>query len=85
MNSVILLRIKTISIFSACDFCEIFSFLLYILNFNGFKMALQQARRRISTSDMDRGIGMIQSGRSQREVANDLGVSQSVVSRMWNR
>ena len=35
--------------------------------------------------EMNRGIGMLHSGLSQRHVANVLGVSQSVVSRMWNR
>ena len=34
---------------------------------------------------MNRGIGMLHSGLSQRHVANVLCVSQSVVSRMWNR
>ena len=34
---------------------------------------------------MNRGIGMLHSGLSQRHVDNVLGVSQSVVSRMWNR
>ena len=33
---------------------------------------------------MNRGIGMLHSGLSQRHVANVLGVSQSDVSRMWN-
>ena len=34
---------------------------------------------------MNRGIGMLHSGLSQRHVTNVPGVSQSVVSRMWNR
>ena len=38
----------------------------------------------VSQDEMNRGIGMLHSGLSQRHVANVLGVSQSV-SRMWNR
>ena len=42
-------------------------------------------RRHLSQDEMNRGTGMLHSGLSQRHVANVLGVSQSVVSRMWNR
>ena len=48
-------------------------------------MADRRLRRHLSQYDMSRGIGMLHSGLSQRHVANVLGVSQSVVSRMWNR
>ena len=48
-------------------------------------MADQQVRRRLSEEKMNRGIGMLKAGLSQREVARVLGVSQSVVSRMWTR
>ena len=34
---------------------------------------------------MNRGVGMLESGVSQRRVAGILNMSQSVVSRMWNR
>jgi transposase len=34
---------------------------------------------------MNRGIEILEAGRSQRHVAHAIGVSQSVVSRMWNR
>ena len=39
----------------------------------------------LSQDEMNRGIGMLHSGLSQRHVANVLSVSQSVVSRMWNQ
>ena len=48
-------------------------------------MADRRLRRHLSQDEMNRGIGMLHSGLSQRHVANVLGVSQSVVSRMWNR
>ena len=48
-------------------------------------MADRRLRRHLSEDEMNRGIGMFHSGLSQRHVANVLGVSQSVVSRMWNR
>ena len=48
-------------------------------------MADRQVRRRLSEEEMNRGIGMLEAGLSQREVARVLGVSQSVVSRMWSR
>ena len=48
-------------------------------------MADRRLRRHLSQYEMNRGIGMLHSGLSQRHVANVLGVSQSVVSRMWNR
>ena len=44
-------------------------------------MADRQVRRRLSEEEMNRG--MLEAGLLQREVA--LGVSQSVVSRMWTR
>ena len=48
-------------------------------------MADRRLRRHLSQDEMNRGIGMLHSGLSKRHVANVLGVSQSVVSRMWNR
>ena len=47
-------------------------------------MADRHLRRHLSQDEMNRSIGMLHSGLSQRHVANVLGVSQSVVSRMWN-
>ena len=48
-------------------------------------MAERRLRRHLSQDETNRGIGMLHSGLPQRHVANVLGVSQSVVSRMWNR
>ena len=48
-------------------------------------MADRQVRCRLSEEEMNRGIGMLEAGLSQREVARVLGVSQSVVSIMWTR
>ena len=48
-------------------------------------MADRRLRRHLSQDEMNRGIGMLHPGLPQRHVANVLGVSQSVVSRMWNR
>ena len=50
-----------------------------------FNWADRRLRRHLSQDEMNRGIGMLHSGLSQRHVANVLGVSQSVVSSMWNR
>ena len=48
-------------------------------------MADRQVRRRLSEEEMNKGIGMLEAGFSQREVARVLGVSQSIVSRMWTQ
>ena len=48
-------------------------------------MTDRRLRRHLSQDEMNRGIGMLHSGLSQRHVANVLGVSQSVVSRMCKR
>ena len=48
-------------------------------------MADRRLRRHLSQDEMNRGIRMLHSGLSQRHVANVLGVSQSVGSKMWNR
>ena len=48
-------------------------------------MAGRRLRRHLSQDEINRGIGMLHSRLSQRHVANVLGMSQSVVSRMWNR
>ena len=48
-------------------------------------MADRRLRRHLSQDEMNKGIGMLHSWLSQRHVANVPGVSQSVVSRMWNR
>ena len=43
-----------------------------------------QFRNRLSPEKMNRGVGMLESGVSQRHVAGVLNVSQSVISGMWN-
>ena len=48
-------------------------------------MADRHLRRHLSQDEMNQGIGMLHSGLSQKHVVNVLGVSQSVVSRMWNQ
>ena len=48
-------------------------------------MADRRLRRHLSQDEMNRDIGMLHSGLSQRHAASVLGVSQSVVSRMWKR
>ena len=48
-------------------------------------MADEQYRRRLGEAEMSRGTRMLQAGFSQWHVANVLGVSQSVISRFWNR
>jgi transposase len=48
-------------------------------------MANRQVRSHLSEDEMNRGIGMLETGHSQRHVAHVLGVSQSAVSRVWNR
>jgi hypothetical protein len=53
--------------------------------FSKLTMANRQVRRRLSEDEMNRGIGMLEAGCSQRHIAHVLGVSQSVVSMMWNR
>ena len=42
-------------------------------------------KRRLSADNMNRAIGMLQAGCDQRQVATTFNVSQSVISRMWNR
>ena len=48
-------------------------------------MANQNVRRRLSDTEMNRGIGMLEAGSNQREVARILGVSQGVFGRLWHR
>ncbi|KAG8286407.1 hypothetical protein J6590_060953 [Homalodisca vitripennis] len=39
----------------------------------------------LSESDVSRAVTLIEVGVSQRDVGRRLGVSQSVISRLWNR
>ena len=43
-------------------------------------MANARVRRRLNVDEMNRGIGLLEAGLSQRLVAGVLGVSQSVVA-----
>ena len=47
-------------------------------------MSQRQFRNRLSPEEMNRGVGMLESGVLQCHVAGILNVSQSVISRMWN-
>ena len=42
-------------------------------------------RNRLNESDLNRALGMLQSGRTQEDVSRTLRVSQSVISRAWTR
>jgi transposase-like protein len=42
-------------------------------------------RRKLSVEDRVRALGMLQRNTSMREVARQLGVSHSVISRLWHR
>ena len=48
-------------------------------------MPPQCQRNRLTHEEMARAMGMLECGYSQRRVANVFGVSQSVISRAWNR
>ena len=48
-------------------------------------MPRRQFKNHLSPEKMNRGIRMLESGVLQRRVARILNVSQSVISRMWNR
>ena len=48
-------------------------------------MPQQQIQGRLTDAEMARGVGMLEAGLSQRQVAQALNVNQSVISRMWNR
>ena len=42
-------------------------------------------RRHLTTAEAARAIGMLKAGQTQRNVAGQFNVSQSVISRTWNR
>ena len=65
---------------------RILSFEFSILTGTLYQIVLRMPnRRRLTSDEMHVGIGMLETGSSQRHVAEHLNVSQSVVSRMWNR
>ena len=45
----------------------------------------QHQCRQLTTKELTRATGMLECGSSQCRVANVFGVSQSVISRAWNR
>ena len=48
-------------------------------------MPRQLIRRRLTETEMARGMVMLEAGASQRHVATSLNVTQSVISRLWHR
>ena len=65
---------------------RVFRFVFSILTGPVYQIALRMPnRRRLTSDEMHVGIGILETGSSQRNVAEHLNVSQSVVSRMWNR
>ena len=48
-------------------------------------MPPQRQCRRLTTEELARAMGMLECGSSQRRVASVFGLSQSVISRAWNR
>ena len=48
-------------------------------------MPTQRQCNRLTTEELARAMGMLECGYSQRRVTNVFGVSQSVISRAWNR
>ena len=48
-------------------------------------MPPQRQRSRLTTEELATAMGMLECESSQRRVANVFGLSQSVISRAWNR
>ena len=48
-------------------------------------MPRKQFRNRLSSEEINSGVGMLESGVFQRCVAGIINVLQSVIFRMWNR
>ena len=46
---------------------------------------LKMSRRKLTNAEANKAIGMLQGGPTQVVVAERLQVSQSVISRLWNR
>ena len=64
----------------------IFASLFSILTGTLYQIVLRMPnRRRLTSDEMHVSLGMLEAGLSQRNVAEHMDVSQSVVSRMWNR
>ena len=64
----------------------VFRFVFSILTGTLYQIELiMPNRRRLTSDEMHVGLGMLEAGSSQRNVTENMDVSQSVVSRMWNR
>ena len=64
----------------------VFRFVYSILTGTLYQIVLRMSnRRRLTSNEKHFGIGMFEAGSSQRNVAENLDVSQSDVSRMWDR
>ena len=50
-----------------------------------FVFVLCTMRRYLSAAEVARAIGLPQAGQTQRQVAGQLNISQSAISRLWNR
>ena len=48
-------------------------------------MPPQRQRRRLTTEELSRAMGMLECGFSQHRIANVVGVSQIVITRAWYR
>ena len=65
---------------------RVFRFVFSILTGTLYQIVLRMPnRRRLTSDEMHVSIGILEAGSSQKNVAEYLDVSQSVVSRMWNR
>ncbi|GFV81005.1 hypothetical protein TNCV_2269891 [Trichonephila clavipes] len=48
-------------------------------------MSTMSQRSHLTDSEASRVVGMLEGGQTQAEVVKPIGVSQSVISRIWNR
>ncbi|GFT38327.1 hypothetical protein TNCV_2638881 [Trichonephila clavipes] len=48
-------------------------------------MSTMSPRSHLTDSEAWRVVGRLEGGQTQAEVAQDIGVSQSVISKIWNR
>ena len=61
-------------------FCFSFAFAIWT-----FLCVLSNMRRHLTTEEAARAVGMLEAGHSQRQVAGQFNVTQSVISRLQNR
>ena len=67
------------------EFPEHFSFFLFARGCLDFCVRSLHNERILPAAEVTRAIGLLQAGQTQRQVAGQLNISQSVVSRLWNR